>query len=153
MSENERWGTDLRLLRDLRQQNDRQPGRDLFVTERLATGLVDLETLTAEHNLQQALLLRFLTRQGEMAPLGHPEYGSRLHELIGRPNTVTNRNRAKLYVLEALAQEPRVAETLGVTVKTNRAAAPGRIDIDVTVRAIRSDTVINLVFPFFLEGG
>lgn len=152
MSDNERWGTDLRLLCDLRQQNDRHPGRDLFVKERLATGRVDLETLTAEDNLAQALLLRFLTERGELAALGHENYGSRLYELIGQPNTESNRNRARLYILEALVQEPRVAEVLNVTVRTSR-ADPGRIDIDLTVRAIRSDTTLNLVFPFFLEGG
>jgi len=149
---NERWGTDLRLLRDLRQQNDRDPARDLFVKERLATGLVDLETVTAVSNLQQALLLRFLTQQGELEPLGHPTYGSRLYQLIGEPNTLTNRNRAKLYVLEALAAEPRVAEVLRVTVETNRADR-GRLDIDVHLRPIFSDTILNFVFPFFIEAG
>lgn len=148
----ERWGTDLRLLRNLREQYDRHPGRDLFVKERLATGWVDLETVEAVSNLQQALLLRFLTQQGELEPLGHPTYGSRLFQLIGEPNTETNRNRAKLYVLEALAQEPRVAEVLRVKVETNRADR-GRLDIDVTLRPIFSDTVLNLVFPFFIEAG
>lgn len=147
---NERWGTDLRLLQNLRQQNDRHPGRDLSVQERLATGMVDLETLTAENNLKQALLLRFITQRGELEPLGHPNYGSRLFELIGEPNTQTNRNRAKLYVLEALAQEPRVAETLNVKVETARADR-GQLNIDVTVRPIQSDTPLNLVFLFSLE--
>ena len=148
----ERWGTDIRLLRDLREQNDRHPGRDLFVKERLATGKVDLETVTAMINLQQALLLRFITQQGELADLGHPTYGSRLYLLIGEPNTPTNRNRAKLYVLEALAAEPRVDDVLRVTVETNRIDR-GRLDIDVSLRPIFGDTVLNLVFPFFIEAG
>ena len=50
--ENERWGVDLRLLGDLRRQNDLHPGHDLFATERLETGRVDLETLAAEDNFQ-----------------------------------------------------------------------------------------------------
>jgi phage baseplate assembly protein W len=149
---NERWGTDLRLLRNLRQQNDNQPGRDLLVKARLATGLMDLETVTAVDNLQQALLLRFLTQQGELEALGHPAYGSRLYLLIGEPNTPTNRNRAKLYVLEALAQEPRVAEVLRVTVETSPTDR-GRLNINVSLRPIFSDTVLNLVFPFFIEAG
>lgn len=149
--ENERWGVDLRLLGDLRRQNDLHPGHDLFATERLETGRVDLETLAAEDNLKQALLLRFLSRVGELAPLGHPEYGSRLHELIGELNTPRNRNRAKMYVLQALAQEPRVAEVLRVDVTTH-GADPGRIDIDVDLHPIFSDRVLNLVFPFFIEG-
>ena len=153
MSEaNKRWGTDIRLLRNLRKQNDLNPGRDLYISERLETGLVDLGTLTAEDNLKQALLLRFLTRVGELTILGHPDYGSRLFDLIGEPNTPGNRNRAKLYVLQALAQEPRVAEVLRVDVTTNRADR-GQIDIDIDLHPIFSDTVLNLVFPFSLEGG
>jgi phage gp46-like protein len=148
---NERWGTDLRLLDDLLRQDDTDLGRDLFVTERLATGRVDLETLTELDNLKQALLLRFLTRWGELEALGHPAYGSRLFDLLGERNTLASRNRAKLYVLEALAMEPRVAEVLRVVVETNR-ADPTRIDISVSLRAIDSDTPLNLVFPFFLEG-
>lgn len=150
---NERWGTDLRLLRNLEHQKDRDRGRDLSTVQRPETGRgVDLETLTGLDNLRQALLLRFLTPAGELAVLGHPSYGSRLFELIGELNTLTNRNRAKLYVLQALAAEPRVKEVLSVRVTQNR-ADPTRIDIDVWLIPIESDTPINLVFPFFLEGG
>ena len=150
MSDNSRWGADLRLLDNLLRQNDLDVGEDLFVTERLETGQIDLETVVADDNLKQALLLRFLTRRGELEPLGHPTYGSRLFDLLGERNTLANRNRAKLYVLEALAMEPRVAEVLRVTVETNR-AEPTQIDISVSLRPIYADTVLNLVFPFFLE--
>ncbi|MEZ4664701.1 MAG: GPW/gp25 family protein [Caldilineaceae bacterium] len=147
---NQRWGTDLRLLTNLEQQNERDRGRDLSTLERQTTGQVDLDTLTELDNLRQALLLRFLTPVGELEALGHPDYGSRLFDLIGEPNTPTNRNRAKMYVLQALAQEPRVAEVLSVDV-TTRPADRTRIDIDVRLKPITADTVLNLVFPFFLE--
>lgn len=147
----ERFGTDLRLLRNLERQNDRDRGRDLSTTRRPETGGVDLERLSGVDNLKQALLLRFLTPVGELALLGHPNYGSRLFELIGERNTPTNRNRAKMFVLQALAQEPRVAEVLRVDVTSGR-ADPTRIDIAVNLRAIDTDTPLNLVFPFFLEG-
>ena len=150
MSDNTRWGADLRLLDNLLRQNDLDVGEDLFVTERLETGQIDLETVVADDNLKQALLLRFLTRRGELEPLGHPTYGSRLFDLLGERNTLANRNRAKLYVLEALAMEPRVAEVLSVQVETNH-AEPTQIDISVRLRPIYADTVLNLVFPFFLE--
>lgn len=146
------WGTDLRLLRNLRHQNEHHGGHDLIVNDRLGSGQVDLETVTAAANLQQALLLRFLTQQGELELLGHPTYGSRLYQLIGEPNTPTNRNRAKLYVLTALAEEPRVAEVLNVAVTTN-SADRGRLDISVTIRPVFSETSLNLVFPFFIEAG
>ncbi len=147
-----RFGTDLRLLRDLERQNDRDRGTDLSTAHRRETGQVDLESLTGADNLKQALLLRFLTPAGELALLGHPEYGSRLFELIGERNTETNRNRAKVFVLQALAAEPRVKEVRAVRVTQNRADRT-RIDIDVELVAIDSDTPLNLVFPFSLEGG
>jgi len=147
-----RFGTDLRLLRDLSRQNDRAHGSDLSTVRRSATGQMDLETLSGADNLCQALLLRFLTPVGELAILGHPDYGSRLFELIGERNTETNRNRAKLFVLQALAAEPRVKEVRSVRVTQNRARRE-QVDIEVSLVAIDSDTPLNLVFPFFLEGG
>lgn len=146
-----RLGTDLRLLGDLEQQNSRMRGSDLFIRTRTETGQVDLATLTQVENLQQALLLRFLTPVGELAQLGHPDYGCRLYELIGEPNTETNRNRAKLYTLLALQAEPRVREVLAVSVTTRR-SQPTQVDIRARVKVIDSDTELNLVFPFFFEG-
>jgi len=149
---NERWGTDLRLLRNLEHQNDRDRGRDLSTVQRLETKKMDLEMLSGADNLKQALLLRFLTPVGELATLGHPNYGSRLFELIGELNTETNRNRAKMYTLQALQAELRVKEVCSVRVTQNR-ADPTQMDIDVELLPIDSDTSLNLLFSFSLEGG
>lgn len=148
-----RFGTDLRLLRDLEHvKSNRDPGNDLPVRRRTETGQVDLDTWSGADNLIQALLLRFLTPMGELAILGHADYGSRLHELIGELNTETNRNRAKLYVLQALAAEPRVQKVLEVKV-TQSKRDRAQVDIAISLLAISSDTPLNLVFPFFFEGG
>lgn len=149
----QRFGDDLRLLGNLTMQSYRERGSDLAVTTRKQTGLDDLQTVSSTQNLQQALLLRFLTPRGELAQLGHPDYGSRLYELMGEPNTQSNRDRAKLFTLIALQAEPRVKEVLSVEVKTDRRRDPDRIDIDVSLIALDSDTPLNLVFPFFLQGG
>lgn len=152
-----RFGQDLRLLRDLLRQNDRNPGNDLFVvavpdTQPDGTNLKDLEMVKDLQNLQQALLLRFLTRTGELSLLGHPDYGSRLHTLIGELNNDTNRNRAKLFVLEALGAEPRVKQVNSVDVTADPRVRT-QININVSLTAINSDTPLNFVFPFSLEGG
>jgi phage baseplate assembly protein W len=147
-----RFGTDLQLLVNLQAQDDRHRGSDLQLRKRPETNQTDLQLLGEVGNLQQALLLRFLTPLGELAQLGHSDYGSRLFELIGELNNETNRNRAKLFVLLALAGEPRVKQVLDVTV-TQNAALRDAIDISVTLKAIDSDTPLNLVFPFFLDGG
>jgi phage baseplate assembly protein W len=147
-----RFGSDLRLLRDLENQNSRNPGNDLLTTERGDRGKVDLKTVAGADNLKQALLLRFLTPVGELTLLGHPDYGSRLFELIGELNNETNRNRAKLFVLQALQAEPRVKEIRDVKVTQNKSDRT-RIDIETTLLTVDSDTLLNLVFPFFLERG
>lgn len=149
----EKFGTDLHLLSnlDLRKSN-RDPGHDLVTHRREVTGQTDLDTHTGIDNLVQALFLRFLTPAGEMAILGHPEYGSRLPELIGELNTETTRNRAKLFVLQSLAAEPRVKKVLDVKVTQNLRDRTV-MDIKIQLLVIDSDTPLNLVFPFFLEGG
>ena len=149
----ERFGTDLRLLRNLDlTKSSRDHGNDLATHVRVETSQFDLDTLGTADNLVQALLLRFLTPVGELALLGHPDYGSRLFELIGELNSETNRNRAKLYTLQALQAEPRVKEIRSVTV-TQSAKDPTQMDIEVSLLPVDSDTLLNLVFPFFLERG
>ena len=150
------FGVDLRLLGDLLQQNDRAGGSDLATLTRARSGqpnVQDLQVLQDVQNLQQALLLRFLTRQGDLANLGHPDYGSRLYTLIGELNNGTTRNRAKLFTLEALAAEPRVQQVLSVDVTGG--TAPGQRDIvhiAVALLAVNNSTPLNFVFPFFLGG-
>ena len=100
----------------------------------------------------QALVNRLNTQKGELARLGHPEYGSRHHELIGEPNTERTRNLVKLHVLEALGHEPRIAEVLRCVVS----AAPRPRDlvrIELDLRLIDLPNPLNLVVPFELEGG
>jgi phage baseplate assembly protein W len=154
-----RYGTDLRLLDDLERQNSRAPGNDLRTVGRgdrfLPDGTEprDLAALAGVENLAQALLLRLLTWRGELAPLGHPDYGSRLHELVGQLNTDSTRNRAKLYVLQALADEPRIRRVVSATVTPSRAVRE-EIDIDLRLEAVGDDAPeLRLVLPFSLAGG
>jgi phage baseplate assembly protein W len=141
-------GADLWLLEPTDRGDDRTARGDLHTTLRREG--VDLATLGGAENMEQALLLRLLTPRGALEQLGHPDYGSRLSTLIGEPNTETNRNRAKLYVLEALAMEPRIQQVLSVSVTTNRQVDPTRVDIAVSARVGESGAVLNLVFPFFI---
>jgi phage baseplate assembly protein W len=142
----ERLGTDLWLLDPTDQGSDRTATGDLHTALRLLN--IDLATVSQVENMQQALLLRLLTPRGALEILGHPEYGSRLNTLIGEPNTEGNRNRAKMYVLESLAQEPRLTEILSVSVTTDRTYSPGTVDISVAAKVGESGEILNLVFPF-----
>ncbi len=100
-------------------------------------------------NLRQAVTIRLLTPKGELAPLGHASYGSRLPDLIGQPNTETNRNLARLYVIEALEQEPRIQKVVAIGVST----VPGErhvIRIDLRVQPIGAETAVDLG-PFTID--
>ena len=109
----------------------------------------DLSVSSDRDNLRQAIEIRLLTPKGELAALGHADYGSRLPDLIGQPNTETNRNLAKLYVIEALKLERRIEKIVAVDVTP----APGQrqlIRIFLKVKAIGVQSVIDLG-PFTLD--
>jgi len=105
--------TDLALSRRAAgvQTSDRQ-GVDLL----LAGG--DLMLADGRRNLAQALLNRLYTRRGALTQLGHPGYGSRLHQLVGEPDTRRTRALAEFYAREALTADPRVKEVAAVTFAT-----------------------------------
>ena len=113
----------------------------------------DLGRLAGRATLVQALILRLLTERGELAPLGHPDYGSRHHQLIGQPNVEGNRNLVKLYVLECLRQEPRLDRVVSIEVRPG----PGRenrdkVDVHLTVRMKNVPDSLSFVVPFSFGG-
>ena len=97
---------------------------------------VDLAVAGGVDCLRQALLLRLLTPLGSLRDLGHARYGSRLHELIGTPNTEQNRLRARAFVLQAVARERRVQEVLDLQVLPPTLASSDRILIHLQVRPV-----------------
>jgi phage baseplate assembly protein W len=112
---------------------------------------VDLAVVARTDAADQLLVNRLKTQKGELADLGHPEYGSRHHELVGEPNVERTRNLVKLHVLEALSHEPRIAEIVDCTVRSD----PRQRDvvrIEVVVRLHREPHPRNLVVPFSLLG-
>ena len=138
------FGNDLRLV-------DYADALDL--STRASGGAAgDLALARGADNAVQALTLRLRVRKGELAPLGWPDYGSRLHELIGELNTQTVRNRAKMYVLTALADEPRIRRVVSVQV-TPSPRVREQIDIDLVLEAIESVDELRLSIPFSLAGG
>jgi len=135
-------GKDLKLVDDL---FDVTLGSDLAISP---SG--DLETVSDEYNLGQAIINRLRTRQGELADLGHALYGSHLYELVGEPNNERTRELARLYARESISQDPRVKEIVSITINVPK-GDPHRIDINISVLPIGSTTVLNVVFPFYLE--
>lgn len=96
--------------------------------------VLDFATTAGRDNLAQAVVLRLLTPRGELEALAHPDFGSRLHELIGRPNTATTRDLVRLFVLEALQHERRIAAIVELTVSAREGRAGPRNLVDVALR-------------------
>lgn len=109
----------------------------------------DLLTIAGRENLGQALILRLLTPLGDLTALGHPAYGSRLTTLIGRTNDSRSQHLARLYVLEALAQESRVAQVLAIEV-TPVAGQPDTLRITLSVLPRGDDQPLALALEVTL---
>lgn len=92
--------------------------------------------VSGRHNLGQALILRLLTPRGALADLGHAAYGSRLHELIGTGKTESSRALCKAYVLEVVAQEPRVDDTAVAFAFDIASEGPSELRFTVTVQPV-----------------
>jgi phage baseplate assembly protein W len=143
-------GRDLELQYALRQGYFEDA--DLVSARAAAQGVQrDLTLTDGVDNFTQAIANRLKTRQGELAALGHPDYGSRHHELMGEPNVDRTRNLIKLYVLQALRDEPRIEKVLDVTVSAEHDPPRDSVRIAMTVRVLGSPTPLNLVLPFSLE--
>ncbi len=115
------------------------------------TGARDIRTISRVDAIEQALVNRLKTRLGELAPLGHPDYGSRHHELIGEPNVERTRNLIKLYVLQALRREPRIERVLSADVTPDQVPPRAMARIVLSLRLIGEQAPLNLVVPFSLE--
>ena len=134
----EKLGRDIKIF-------EKDPGYDLGLSP---TG--DLETIGEEYNLAQAIIMRLNTMQGELRDLGHSSYGSRLSELIGEPNNERTRELARIYALESVTRDPRVEEVVGISAEMFK-DDPRQINLNISVRAKGLTTILNMVFPFYLE--
>lgn len=111
--------------------------------------IMDMGIVNSTDNLGQAIILRLLTPRGELAELAHPEYGSRLHELIGRPNTATTRNLLKLHILESLKNEPRIDEVKKVSIEPDQ-FNPSHVVVLLEIKPIGAAQAVT-IGPFTLE--
>lgn len=125
------FGNDLKIV-------DRAGGLDL-----IGDNQGDLALAEGNDNIVQALTLRLQVRKGELARLGWADYGSRLHELIGEPNTSRTHVKLMAFARAAVEQDPRVLEVTSV----ESHVIPGERD---TVRILMEVTLINEPNPLNL---
>ena len=110
---------------------------------------MDIATVSDRENLAQALIVRLLTPKGALQPLGHPDFGSRLPELIGQLNNDTTRNLARLHVIEAVGQEVRVRQLTDLAVSVV-ADQPDTIRISFSVLPLGDGDPLPLTLEVIL---
>ena len=117
----------------------------------VATVQKDLATLAGRANLVQAIINRLLTRKGELRSLGHPDYGSRLYELVGEPNNIRIQGLAEIYIRESLAQESRIEAITGIAfAPINRQKEKHEMRIQISVKPQGMAQNLTLILPINL---
>ncbi len=140
--------------RDLRAVYGSRDGRHENLDVDVETGSTpegprrDMAATVGVDNATQAIVHRIKTQMGELADLGHPDYGSRHHELIGQPNSQHNRNLVKLYILQALAREPRIEDILSAKILFDPLRDRDKVNLELTLQLIGAPVPANLVIPF-----
>jgi uncharacterized protein len=103
-----------------------------------------------EQDIWQSIQIILATNPGERVM--RPEFGAGLRDFVFEPADATTMNRVQTRVQEALIDfEPRISvQSVNVTLDPVTKSAL-YISITYVVRA--TNTVANLVYPFYLEEG
>ncbi|HEX9668964.1 MAG TPA: GPW/gp25 family protein [Thermoanaerobaculia bacterium] len=106
-------------------------------------------TVVYEDDVRQAIRIILGTDRGER--LMRPDFGAGLSDFLFEPVTATTAERIRNRVREALIDwEPRIDVT---EVKVEAAGERNRLDIDIEYRVRATNTLHNLVYPFYLDEG
>ena len=126
-------------------------GRDVFVNSNDDIAINtknDLTTVRYDNNLVQSVVNRLRTQIGELPE--HPDYGSRLNELIGTNANELTLSTAKMYVRAALLQEPRIEEILEIRPSFRENTANQVIDIYIQISPIGGYVELDLIYSVFI---
>lgn len=101
-----------------------------------------------ERLIEESIRIILGTAKGERVM--RPDFGCGLNELVFAPNDSATATLVGFYVREALLKwEPRI-EVLNITVTPDPGDA-ARMIIDIHYKVKTTNTVKNLVYPFYLE--
>lgn len=113
-----------------------------------ADGLIDMAAF--EEDIDQAIKIILGTDRGERVM--RPDFGAGLNSFVFEPVSATTMQLVKTRVEESLIDwEPRIDVEL-VKVTTDPVDR-NRLIIDVTYRVRATNSVRNLVYPFYLQEG
>jgi phage baseplate assembly protein W len=103
-----------------------------------------------EENIRESILLILGTAKGER--LMRPEFGCSIHEFsYGIMDTLTQRMIENAIYEALVAWEPRI-EVSEIKTLTEK-ASEGKLLISIDYKVRRSNTQVNLVYPFYLKEG
>ena len=103
-----------------------------------------------DDDIRQSIRIILGTDQGERVM--RPDFGAGLRSFLFGPISSTNLQRIKARVQDALIKwEPRI-DVLQVTV-TFDASERSKLLIDINYRVRATNTLTNLVYPFYLQEG
>ncbi len=105
---------------------------------------------SAETKVQQSLLIILGTAQGQRVM--RPDFGSRLHELVFEPINASTKGRIVQYVTEAISKWESRVDVQRVDV-TEDLATEGKLLVDIKYRVRATNSIFNLVYPFYLREG
>jgi phage baseplate assembly protein W len=81
-----------------------------------------------------------------------PDFGCDIHSLVFAPNSTTTAGRAAFFAEQALKRwEPRI-EVQRVEARPDREAGD-RLLVEIEYQVIATNTIFNLVYPFYLTEG
>ena len=106
--------------------------------------------LTAyEDDVRQSIFLILATSRGERVM--RPDFGAGLADFLFEPVTATTAERVRNRVRESLIDWEARIDVLEVRVDTG--TERNRLDITVEYRVRATNTLHNLVYPFYLDEG
>ena len=109
-----------------------------------------VSTAAYDEDIRQAIRIILGTNQGER--LMRPDFGAGLNAFLFEPVSIATMLLVKKRVEDALIDwEPRI-DVLSVNVTTD-SSERNKLLIDVEYKVRVSNTVANLVYPFYLQEG
>ena len=104
-----------------------------------------VKTSQYERSIEESIIIILSTKLGER--LMRPEFGCKIHNLLFAPNTIDTHNLAIFYVKEALETWEHRINLLKIDVSME---LENSIHINIDYQIQESNSVYNLVYPFYL---
>ncbi|WCS68955.1 hypothetical protein Goe17_00960 [Bacillus phage vB_BsuM-Goe17] len=137
-------GKDLNILPFAKGIGD--PGGDSETLEMKGDAVGRLATVRGIENLKQSLFIRLITPKGSY--IGHPEYGSNLHQYLGMKNTEENAALVDLEIERTLRTDSRVT---GVSLNSHSITG-NTYAASFTVTSMTKDQVFEFVISAQEDG-